>query len=161
MPPKGFPFTSTLVDCACMVLTHDELRCLVELKHRSPHELLGMHPLGDGSGLVVRAFLPHAAKVEVVSVPEKDQPGFELQRIHNGGVFEGVTKSASRVYAYELVVTNHQGQVHSMRDPYLFLPTFSETDLYLFGKGDERRLYEKLGAQLRAMDGVEGTSFAV
>jgi len=37
-----------------MLLTQDELQSLVEVKHRSPHRLLGMHPLGDGSGLVAR-----------------------------------------------------------------------------------------------------------
>jgi 1,4-alpha-glucan branching enzyme len=47
------------------------------------------------------------------------------------------------------------------RDPYSFLPTLGESDLYLFGKGDERRIYEKLGAQLRTIDGVPGASFAV
>ncbi len=36
-----------------------------------------------------------------------------------------------------------------------------ESDLYLFGKGDERRIYEKLGSHLRTIDGVPGTSFAV
>jgi 1,4-alpha-glucan branching enzyme len=47
------------------------------------------------------------------------------------------------------------------RDPYSFLPTLGETDLFLFGQGNERRIYEKLGAQLRTIDGVAGTSFAV
>ena len=47
------------------------------------------------------------------------------------------------------------------RDAYSFLPTLGETDLFLFGKGDERRIYDKLGAQLRVIDGVPGTSFAV
>ena len=42
------------------------------------------------------------------------------------------------------------------RDAYSFLPTLGEADLYLFGKGDERRIYEKLGAQLREIDGVAG-----
>jgi 1,4-alpha-glucan branching enzyme len=42
-----------------------------------------------------------------------------------------------------------------------FLPTLGETDLYLFGQGNERRIYDKLGAQLRVIDGVAGTSFAV
>jgi 1,4-alpha-glucan branching enzyme len=36
-----------------------------------------------------------------------------------------------------------------------------EGDLYLFGKGDERRIYDKLGSKLRIIDGVAGTSFAV
>ena len=33
--------------------------------------------------------------------------------------------------------------------------------MFLFGKGDERRIYDKLGAQLRTIDGVAGASFAV
>ena len=45
--------------------------------------------------------------------------------------------------------------------PYSFLPTLGDADLFLFGKGDERRIYDKLGAQLRTIDGVPGASFAV
>jgi 1,4-alpha-glucan branching enzyme len=144
-----------------MILTNEELRSLVELTHQSPHTLLGMHALGDKSGVVARALLPGAAKVEVQPVHEKDKPAFALERIPNTDVFEGVTKAANTVYAYDLVVTNHAGQTWRTRDAYSFLPTLGESDLYLFGKGDERKIYEKLGAQLRVMDGVPGTSFAV
>ncbi|MEI6198098.1 MAG: 1,4-alpha-glucan branching enzyme, partial [Verrucomicrobiota bacterium] len=144
-----------------MILTPDELRSLVELKHQSPHTLLGMHPLGGQSGLVVRALLPGAESVEVQPVHEKDKPGFALERIPGTDVFEGLTRAASAVYAYDLVITSHRGQIRRTRDAYSFLPTLGESDLYLFGKGDERRIYEKLGAQLRVIDGVHGTSFAV
>jgi len=144
-----------------MLLTKDELRSLVELKHSSPHTLLGMHPLGDGSGLVVRALLADAAKVEIQPTHEKDKPKIELARIPKTDVFEGVTKSANKVYAYDLVITNHQGQTRRTRDAFSFLPTLGESDLFLFGKGDERKIFEKLGAQLRSIDGVHGTSFAV
>jgi 1,4-alpha-glucan branching enzyme len=144
-----------------MLLTKDELQSLVELRHQSPHTLLGMHPLGGKSGLVVRALLPDAAKVEIHPTHEKDKPQFELQRIPNTDIFEGVTKSAHKVYAYDLVVTTHDGKTRRTRDAFSFLPTLGESDLFLFGKGDERRIYEKLGAQLRTIDGVHGTSFAV
>jgi 1,4-alpha-glucan branching enzyme len=144
-----------------MLLTKDELRSLVELTHQSPHSLLGMQPLGDGSGLVVRALLPDAKKVEVQPVHEKDKPKFELKRIPKTDVFEGETKLANSVYAYDLVITNRQGQVRPTRDAYSFLPTLGEADLFLFGKGDERKIYDKLGAQLRTLDGIHGTSFAV
>ena len=144
-----------------MILTPDELRSLVELKHRAPHELLGMHPLGDGSGVVVRAFLPGASSVEIRPTHEKGKPTFKLERVHDSGLFEGVTQQAKRVYAYDLVITEGHGQARRTRDAYSFLPTLSEADLFLFGKGDERRIYEKLGAQLRTIDGVAGTSFAV
>jgi 1,4-alpha-glucan branching enzyme len=144
-----------------MLLTKDELRSLVELKHQSPHTLLGMHPLGDQSGLVVRAFLPAVKKVEVEPVHEKDKPRFELKRIPKTDVFEGVTALTNSVYAYDLVITDKDGQTRRTRDAYSFLPTLGEADLFLFGKGDERKIYDKLGAQLRTLDGVAGTSFAV
>jgi 1,4-alpha-glucan branching enzyme len=144
-----------------MILTPEELRSLVQVENRSPHQLLGMHSLGDGSGLVVRALLPDAAKVEVVPTVEKDKPKLKLKRQHAAGLFEGTTRQASQVYAYDLVVTGRDGQVRQFRDPYSFLPTVSETDLFLFGQGNELRIYDKLGAQLRVVDGVPGTSFAV
>jgi 1,4-alpha-glucan branching enzyme len=143
-----------------MVLTQEELASLVEIRHRSPHTLLGMHPLGGGSGLVVRALVPDAAKVEIQPVHEKNKPRFPLKRIHESGLFEGTTKKADGIYAYDLVVTDFQGNVRRTRDAFSFLPTLGESDLFLFGKGDERRIYEKLGAQLRVIDDVHGASFA-
>jgi len=59
-----------------MLLTQAELQSLVEVKQHSPHQLLGMHPLADGTGVVVRALLPDAAKIEVQPVHEKDKPAF-------------------------------------------------------------------------------------
>src|SRR3984893_14033436 len=144
-----------------MLLTQDELQSLIQAKHRSPHQLLGMHPLGDGSGVVVRALLPNAAKAEAVPTHEKSKPRIQLRQLDAAGLYEGVATGTKQVYAYDLVITDYQGRVRSTRDPYSFLPTLGETDLYLFGKGDERRIYDKLGAQLRVIDGVPGASFAV
>ena len=58
-------------------------------------------------------------------------------------------------------MTGRDGATSQGRDPYSFLPTLGETDLYLFGQGNEHRIYEKLGAQLRTLDGVAGAGFAV
>src|SRR5262245_48728731 len=117
-----------------MVLTQEELRSLIDVNHRAPHQLLGMHPLGDGSGLVVRAFVPGAASVEVQPVHEKDKPQIKLERVHDAGLFEGTTTAAKKVYAYDLVITDSGKQVRRTRDAYSFLPTLGESDLYLFGK---------------------------
>ena len=120
-----------------------------------------MHPLGDGAGVVVRALDPEATAIEAVPVHEKDQPVIQLQRVHEAGLFEGAAAAAKRVYAYDLVVTDHQGKVRRSRDAYSFLPTLSDADLYLFNQGNERRIYDKLGAQFQVFDGVPGVSFAV
>src|SRR4051794_40952507 len=100
-----------------MVLTQDELRTLVDLTNRSPHHSLGMHPLGDGSGLVVRALRPDAAKIEIEPVHERDKPAIKLKRIPKTDLFEGTTTEANRVYAYDLVITTHDGTVQRTRDP--------------------------------------------
>ena len=144
-----------------MILTSEELRSLVELTHQSPHTLLGMHPLGGQAGIVVRALLPEAERVEVRSAHDPARPGFALERIPGTDVFEGIQNALKEVYAYDLVVQVKGGRTYQTRDPYSFLPTLGEADLYLFGKGDERKIYEKLGAQRRVIDGVAGTSFAV
>jgi 1,4-alpha-glucan branching enzyme len=144
-----------------MLLTKDELHSLINVQHGSPHTLLGMHPLGDGTGVVARALILDAKEIEIVPTHEKSKPRFKLKRVHELGLFEGVTKEAGHVYAYDLVITDHQGNQRTTRDPYSFLPTLGETDLYLFAQGNERRIYEKLGAQLRVIDGVPGVSFAV
>jgi 1,4-alpha-glucan branching enzyme len=143
-----------------MILTNQEADSILEARHRSPHELLGMHELGNGSGLVARVHWPGATQVELAPVHEKDKPRFKLEQIRPG-LFEGTTTKAKKVYAYDLIVTREDGSTLQTRDAYSFLPTLGETDLYLFGRGDERRIYEKLGAHLRTIDGIAGTSFAV
>ena len=88
-------------------------------------------------------------------------PKFKLEKIDDAGLFEGASAASNEIYAYDLVVTDGQGQRTQSRDGYSFLPTLGETDLYLFGQGNERRIYDKLGAHLRTVDGVDGASFAV
>ncbi len=136
------------------------MEALVSVRHATPHDLLGMHPLGDNSGIVVRAFLPGAVAVEAVAVHESRMPVVTLERVHDQGIFEGVCREVKRVFAHDLVVTWPDGRQSRNRDPYSFLPTVGETDLFLFGQGNERRIYDKLGAHLREIDGVRGTSFA-
>src|SRR5580658_7649344 len=143
-----------------MILTNQEADSVVNVRHRSPHTLLGMHVLGGGAGVVVRAFHPRAAAIEAAPVHEKNRPRVKLKQVRPG-LFEGTTKLAQEVYAYDLLITLDNGTTIQTRDAYSFLPTLGETDLFLFGQGNERRIYEKLGAQLRTMDGVEGASFAV
>mgnify|MGYP003347426340 CR=1 FL=1 len=43
-----------------MILSPGELESLLNVQHRSPHQLLGMHPLGDGSGRVKASLRPIA-----------------------------------------------------------------------------------------------------
>ncbi len=144
-----------------MLLTSEEREQLVNVRHGMPHQLLGMHHLGDGSGLVVRALVPEAVAIQCVPAPGAEGTKFDLEKIDDAGLFEGVTQEASDIFAYDLVVKYESGAEQRARDPYSFLPTLGDSDLYLFGQGREMRIYDKLGGRLREIDGVPGTSFAV
>ena len=68
-----------------MLLTTEERERLVNVRHNLPHQLLGMHRLGDGSGLVVRVLAPGAASVAIAPVHEPDKPEFSLERVDDAG----------------------------------------------------------------------------
>jgi 1,4-alpha-glucan branching enzyme len=144
-----------------MLLTPSELDSLTRLIHRSPHTLLGLHPLGDRSGMVGRAMIPGAVAVQLVAVHDRSQPVLDLVRLGSTDVFEGIQRSASQVYAYDLRIQWADGSVTQGRDPYSFWPTVSEIDLHLFGEGKHLRLYEVMGARCLTLDGVSGVAFAV
>ncbi len=96
-----------------------------------------------------------------------------MRRIHPAGLYEAVVEehgaaatnhtpsSQSPVPSYQLRVTYKSGETHTMHDPYAFPPMMGELDLHLLGEGQHWKSYEKLGAQLRTVDGVKGVNFAV
>ena len=140
-----------------MRLSPAELTALVDATETCPHRFLGLHALGDG-GCVVRCLLPGAVSVEVWEVAAG--VGLPMERLHAVGLFERVIPRREAL-RYRLRATYADGTARELEDPYRFWPTISEDDLFLLGKGDDHRVYHKLGAQLRTLDGVAGVSFAV
>jgi len=118
-----------------------------------PHSVLGAHET-DG-GVVVRAYRPEASSVRV-------QPaGVEAELTDPSGLWEALLPKATLPLDYELEVEYPNGDTFTLRDPYAFLPTLGELDLYLVGEGRHEDLYERLGAHVRELGGVSGTAFAV
>ncbi len=143
-----------------MIISESEFEAITHGRHAAPHELLGMHQL-EGGGVVVRALLPLAKGVVAVPVHEPSKPVIALRRVGESDLFEGMLEEEDEIYAYDLAITWGSGEQWRTRDAFSFLPTISDDDLYLFNQGDERRIYDKLGAHPRCIDGVDGTSFAV
>jgi len=129
---------------------------LISRQHANPHGYLGAHP--DNGSVVVRAFRPAAAKVEVVAA---DGTHETLELVHPGGIFEGHLKGAKLPLAYQLEVDYGESGTITIEDPYRFLPTIGELDVHLLGEGRHGELWERLGAHVREVDGVVGTAFAV
>lgn len=124
--------------------------------HPDPFSFLGMHE--DADGRVIRAFLPGAASVEAIS-PDGGLLG-DLRNVHPHGLFAGSVE-ATEGAPYRLRVHWKSGLEGEVEDPYRFQTTLSDYDLYLFGEGNNLRVYEELGAHVTEVDGVAGTSFAV
>jgi len=140
-----------------MRLSPAELTALVDAKETSPHRFLGLHPLAEG-GLVARALFPWAGACELV--PEGKAKPVLMKLLHASGLFEAELPG-SAPFRYRFRVTYPDGVSRLVDDPYRFLPTITEDDLFLLGKGDDHRAHYKLGSHVRTLDGVTGVSFAV
>jgi len=132
-----------------------QIQQIIELRHRSPHDVLGIHP--DGSGVVVRAYRPDATSIDVLP----DFGGRIPMKHRRDGFFEARLNSRDSVFGYLLEVRYPDQAVFTLRDPYSFLPTLGELDLYFAGEGRHERLWERMGAHPVHLGAVSGVSFAV
>ena len=146
-----------------MSISKTEIDQLLEARHTSPHSVLGMHPFkkGRSQGVIVRALVRGAEGVEVVDAVAHPTEAWPMKRLSADGLFEVFITKRKELFKYQLRIFYAGGEVRQIFDPYCFLPTLSEQDLFLFAEGNEHRIYEKLGAHLRDLGGVTGVSFAV
>ena len=143
------------------MVSKKEVERIVHSAHHDPFEVLGAHPVrvGGKEGVAVRAFLPQAAEVSVISVAT--ERAYPMKRIHADGFFEVIVRDEPGVFQYRLRSVHHDGSVHESVDPYSFLPVLSEFDLYLMGEGTHYNKYEKMGAHALTMEEHKGVFFAV
>ncbi len=76
------------------MLSENDLELILTARHNDPFAVLGMHAATDGT-LWVRAFLPGATAVEIISATTGRQRG-TLGIRHEHGFFEGPLKAAER-----------------------------------------------------------------
>ncbi len=133
----------------------EEVEQLAHGTCHDPHRILGAHMM-DGR-VVVRVWRPDATAVTV------DAEGTKviLEPVHPAGLFAGyLPEQFTHAPAYRLEVT-YGDRVFDLDDPYRFLPTVGDLDLYLLAEGRHERLWEVLGAGVRTHEGAPGTAFAV
>ena len=131
----------------------------------NPHAILGAH-LAEGEQAqytTVRVLRPFAKTVTIVT-----QAGEYEARHEFNGVFVAIVPSVANddggysVPDYRVKVSYEDVPETIQDDPYRYLPTVGEMDMYLFGEGRHERLWDALGAHVREYDdpmgGVDGTS---
>jgi len=143
---------------------NEDVLKILRSEHHDPFSVLGVHIAGHRKGtmpsVAVRAFLPEAKEVYVTHVNNK--PGsLKMNRICEDGFFEAIVKGVSDITSYKLKVVCCDGTEYEKYDPYSFLPIISEMDMHLFSEGNHQRIFEKLGANIKTINGISGVLFGV
>ena len=138
---------------AVPALHPDHVAALVEGRHPQPHDALGQHP--HNSDWIFRAVRPLAKTVTAIRA---DGTRVELDHVDRG-LWHGIAPGPGQ--AYELETTYDDAPDWLAGDPYRFVPSVGETDLYLWGEGRHEQIWQVLGAHFRPHEDVSGTSFSV
>ncbi len=129
------------------------IRSLVSGSHPQPHSTLGQHAVEKR--FVIRVVRPLAATVTAILADGKRVTLSHLAE----GLWQGSYPGVGRAYTVE--TTYAEGPAWAADDPYRFVPSVGEVDLYLWGEGRHEQLWHVLGSHYRPHEGVEGTSFSV
>ncbi|WP_136610492.1 1,4-alpha-glucan branching protein GlgB [Sinomonas albida] len=127
----------------------------------APHAVLGAHLAEDGS-VTIRTVKHLATGVTAIT------PGGRIPLHHEAhGVWTVVLPATDDggVPDYRLEVEYGDGHMVDVDDPYHYLPSIGELDLYLIGEGRHEELWKALGARVQhyhsVLGDVEGTAFTV
>jgi 1,4-alpha-glucan branching enzyme len=155
---------------------------IISGQHENPGSLLGVHPISykGTPATAVRSFLPQAKAAWIIDTASgRRRP---MRQIHPAGFFEAIcegtmnendmssqdgngTASATES-RYRIQATNQNGEIvesssTNVIDPSTVPSILTDFDRYLVGEGKHHQLYERLGAQLRCVNGVDGVHFSV
>lgn len=124
--------------------------------YHAPHEVLGAH-VEDGR-TTIRVLRRLADRVFIETAEGRTEAEHEFN-----GIWRAVLETAE-VPDYRVVAV--YGDVEDRGDdPYRFLPTVGELDLYLFSEGRHERLWEALGSHVKTfpseLGDVSGVSFEI
>jgi len=112
-------------------------------------------PLYDNDQIHIRVFSPNTVSVLIVDNQQT------MSRVDETDYFEwhGDAKTVSKHYQLTFTYDNQTSQ--TLTDPYTFEPVIADFDLHLFAQGNHWHIYNVLGANPRAIDGIEGILFGV
>ena len=151
--PATSKATTRVVTPELPSLHPDHIAALVGGRHPQPHATLGQHAFGDG--FVIRAIRPLADSVTAIRADGSRVPLIHLA----DGLWQGFSAGAGQSYRVETTYSNGPDWVTD--DPYRFVSSVGEVDLYLWGQGRHEQLWQVFGAHFRPHEDVIGTSFSV
>ncbi|MDF2594216.1 MAG: glgB [Clostridia bacterium] len=145
-----------------MNLRDKALQALEQGECKNIYQVLGMHALHEerGLGLKITVFAPTASSITAVHIGDPTKR-YALKPRGEKGIFEGIIKRRKNKFLYQLQCEDAQGNSWIYTDPYQFDELFNKEDFELFNQGIDYKVYHKLGANFKAIKGIEGVVFAV
>ena len=122
----------------------------------NPHIILGAHV--TGSNTLLQTFQPGAEKICVVLRDSNEK--IEMEMADEDGFFAALVPG-KKIGSYYYEVTDKEGNVAEVDDPYRFEPQITRQDTERFHAGIHYTVYEKLGAHPMTIDGIDGVYFSV
>lgn len=133
-----------------------EVEALASGRHNNPHHILGMHECIDD--VYINAYLPDAKVVTAIDSATDKKYTLVSDRVP--GFYSVVIKN-KKSFDYVLDVKFDNGEEITYIDPYIFEPVLDPIDISLFNEGEHYKIYEKMGAHVMTVDGVDGVLFSV
>ncbi len=133
-----------------------EVEALTNGRHNNPHHILGMHECIDD--VYINAYIPDAKVVTAIDSATDKRYTLVSDRVPG---FYSVVIKDKKSFDYVLDVRFDNGEEITYIDPYIFEPVLDPIDISLFNEGEHYRIYEKMGAHVMTVDGVDGVLFSV
>lgn len=137
-------------------ISDNEIKNLVTGECNDPFSYFGKHKLNKDI-FVIRTFHPTAKQIFLIT--KQNVELLEFIKIHPDGLFEIQIKNDLKEYKFLIIYNDDSQKIEN--DTYNFLSTIGDMDEYLFCEGKHYELFNKLGAHLITLNGIEGISFAV
>ncbi len=135
---------------------NDDFIKISTAKHHDPFAVLGRHPdQNDPNKIQIRVYLPYAETVRFAD------GGPVIPRIEGSDFFVYTASAKELPKHYRLEWHDKDHGKHTDYDPYDFGVQLPEFDRHLFAEGKHWHIYQKLGAHLQTVDGIDGVLFAV
>ncbi|HEY7585957.1 MAG TPA: 1,4-alpha-glucan branching protein GlgB [Candidatus Deferrimicrobiaceae bacterium] len=141
----------------------EDLELLAGARHWDPFSILGPHviDLNRKKAVAIRAILPLATHMYVITSEEGKKRRTEMERIHPDGVFEAVFPHTRTLFNYRFEIIDYEGRRWQQDDPYSFGCVLTEFDIHLLAEGTHLDQYKRLGSHIARMGEADGVTFAV
>jgi len=138
-----------------------EIEAVVYSEEDKPHDFLGAHRVTGG--LLIQGFFPDAKKAYAVVKLGGEYKEYQMEEADEAGFYALFVKMPipTTKYSYHFRIVLNNNVILELEDPYRFKPTISDDILKKFNAGICYDIYNYLGAHVKTLEGVKGTSFAV